>query len=66
MPEHGHVVLKASEECPFDAIDGDRAHMSSPFVEPRTDKSSSCRISLSEQRRHGRIREGLGVGFGKV
>jgi hypothetical protein len=37
MAEHGDVVLKAREERPFYTIDGDRAHMSSPFVEPRID-----------------------------
>lgn len=66
MPEHGFVVLKAREERPFYTVDGDGAHMSSPFVEPRIDQSSSCGIALAEQRRHRGIGEWFCVGLGKV
>ena len=64
--EYGHVVFEASEECPLHAIDGDGAHMCSPFVEPRGDQSSSCGVTFAEQCRHHGIGERLCVRFGEV
>ena len=64
--EYGHVVFKASEERPLHAIDGDGAHMCSPFVEPRGDQSSSCGVTFAEQCRHHGIGERLCVRFGEV
>jgi hypothetical protein len=65
MLEHGYVVLQASQERAFYAIDGDRAHMNSPFIKPRTDQGASRGIAFAEQRRHRRIGEWLRMRFGK-